>query len=104
MYRCGRRQLHMPRCMNCAFARYCSTSCQAAHWKSKHKGDCYKIFGDDFDYQLMKAGLDIAYGPVSQYEFDLLRHLANEAGPKCLLCPYVDLSVPFKIVPWMSDL
>lgn len=27
-------------CTRCHFARYCSTNCQAEHWKSKHKRQC----------------------------------------------------------------
>lgn len=47
----------------------------------------------------MKEGLQVFYGPVSHYDFELLRHLSNEAQPKCKLNSPVDLSVPHKIVP-----
>ena len=49
---------------------------------------------DDFDHQLLKKGLKVYYGPVSHYDFELLRHLGGEAGPECMMTGPVDLSVP----------
>ena len=35
-------------CSNCRLVRYCSESCQLAHWKLKHKHECVAV-GNDTD-------------------------------------------------------
>ena len=79
----------------CSFARYCSRACQREHWASGHKNACNRLKHDEFEYDKMKVGFCVYYGPLSHCDFELIRHNALTMT-KVNCTPYVDLSVPHK--------
>ena len=54
---------HMQHCDSCKFARYCSKTCQKAHWKI-HKKTCKQITSV-FSYQQLRHTKQVYYGHVS---------------------------------------
>lgn len=69
----------MRRCSACKFTRYCSTTCQMMAWR-EHKIECNCIVTDnDFSYDALKGGAGMFYGPLSGYEFQLIRHMATSS-------------------------
>lgn len=84
------------RCDRCNFARYCDGLCQQLHWQA-HKHVCSNMTTAVFDRTVLKNGFKAFYGPVSAYEFELMRH--NGMTDTTLTCVgYADLSVPHKLV------
>ena len=54
---------HMQQCNSCQFVRYCSKTCQKAHWKI-HKKTCKQITSV-FSYQQLRHTKQVYYGHVS---------------------------------------
>ena len=71
----------MQRCSGCDFVRYCSEYCQHRRWQT-HKSVCRAMAmdRDGFSYQNTRLGENIRYGPMTAYDFELIRHIANTAG------------------------
>jgi hypothetical protein len=58
---------------------------------------CSTLVNDEFNRAMLKNVDRVYYGPLTEYEFELLRHIGT-TSTKFYCVPYVDLSVPHKLV------
>ena len=63
-----------------------------------HKSECnFIVSDDDFSYIALKEGAGMFYGPLSGYEFQLIRHMALSSDDVDVY-NNKDLSQPHRIV------
>ena len=102
------------RCSHCHFVRYCSAECQRSHWRTAHRFDCGIVANGGFSYDGLKAPvcstfscvdlkacLQVKYGPVCAYNYELLRHLGCQASiaAKHSYHRYFNASRPHLLIP-----
>ena len=89
------------RCSHCNFVRYCSALCQRRHWRVEHRFDCANVASSGFSYVGLKASLQVKYGPVPAYKYELLRHMGSQASiaTKQSYRRYFDASLPHLLLP-----
>ena len=101
-HRCMTEKDHIgTRCSQCHFVRYCSALCQRRHCRVEHRFECAHVASSGFSYAGLKASLQVKYGPVPAYKYELLRHMGSQTSiaTKQSYHRYFDAARPHKLLP-----